>query len=572
MSKGKKENTGITALYCRLSRDDGKESESNSISNQKKMLTKKAKELGLSDTRFYVDDGYTGTNFNRPGFQQMIDDIEMGYIRTILVKDLSRLGRDYVSVGNYTDRYFPDMNVRFIAVTDGIDSDEGESEIAPFKNILNEMYARDISKKVRSSYRIRGNSGEPLSKPPYGYIENPTDKKKWVIEPYAAGIVKDIFRMYLCGYGQDKIARALQDRGIKNCTYYWIERGESRGGVKTQSDPFKWKSSTIGKMLSRQEYCGDIVNFKTYSTSFKNKKRSPNDLENMVIFKNVHEPIIDRETFNQVQKLMKKSKRRQPKAENGDKSIFCDLLQCADCKHKLWFHVNTRNKDIRYFSCSNYYKDYRGTCQSRHYIREDALKQVVIQELRLMTFFLKNDEETFAELIYEKTNKDRNSEKKHLESELQKAIARNETVSRLYIKTFEKNEAGEISDEWFMELSHKYEAERLELKNKIQDIRTKLSEIDKAEYDKECFIKAVRRFMEMETLTAPLLQELIDHIDVYETEGVGKNRSQRIVIYYRFVGYIEIPERFTCENYVVDTRQGVAVEYIPKALPDKTPA
>lgn len=572
MSASKNESIGITAFYCRLSRDDGTDSESNSISNQKKMLMKKAKELKLTNTRFYVDDGYTGTNFNRPGFKQMIDDIEMGYVKTILVKDLSRLGRDYVSVGNYTDKYFPEMNVRFIAVTDGIDSDEGESEIAPFKNILNEMYARDISKKVRSSYRIRGNSGEPLSKPPYGYIENPADKKKWIIEPQAASVVKEIFKLYLCGYGQDKIARTLQDKEIKNCTSYWIERGENRGGVKTQTDPYKWKSSTIGKMLSRQEYCGDIVNFKTFSTSFKNKKRSPNDTENMVIFRDIHEPIIDRETFDLVQKLMKKSKRRPPKQGNGDKSIFCDLLECADCNHKLWFHVNTRNKDIRYFSCSNYFKDYRGSCQSRHYIREDALKQVVIQELKMMTYFLKNDEKAFADLIYEKANKDRLSEKRYMESELQKAIARNETVSRLYMKTFEKNEAGEISDDWFLEMSHRYEVERLELKTKINDLRIKLSEIDRAEYNKDCFIKAVRKFMEMETLTAPLLQELIDHIDIYETNGVGNNRTQRIVIYYRFVGYIEIPETFTRDNYVANTRQGVSVEYIPKALSSEKPA
>ncbi len=503
----------------------------------------------------------------------MIDDIETGYVRTILVKDLSRLGRDYVSVGNYTDRYFPEMNVRFIAVTDGIDSDEGESEIAPFKNILNEMYARDISKKVRSSYRIRGNSGEPLSKPPYGYIESPTDRKKWIVDREAANVVQSIFKMCIEGKGNEKISRILQENKVLIPQTYWQSKGMSRGGKKNYQDPYKWLPSTVNKILSNQEYCGDIINFRTYSKSFKDKRRIPNDRKNWMIFKNVNEAIIDRETFEAVQKKISSTKRRAPKKENGEKSMFCDLLYCADCHHKLWAHVNPRNKDIHYFCCSNSKVDYRGSCgPGRHYIRTDAIEQVVTAELKMMSEFLLNDEDEFAELLYEKTSANTVAEKKYLESELQKAISRNETVSRLYMKTFEKNESGEISDEWFMELSHKYEVERLELKNKIQEIRTKLSEINKAEYNKECFIKAVRKFMEMETLTAPILQELIDHIDVYETEGKGKNRTQRVVIYYRFVGYIEIPDRFTHENYVADTRQGVAVEYIPKALHEKEPA
>ena len=213
-SKKKQEQLGITALYCRLSRDDGTDSESNSIANQKRLLSQKAKESGLSNTKYYVDDGYTGTNFNRPGFQQMLKDIGMGYVTTVMVKDLSRLGRDYVSVGNYTDSNFPERNVRFIAVNDSIDSDEGESEIAPFKNILNEMYARDISKKVRSSHRLRGNMGEPLSQPPYGYMKSPENKKKWVVDPEAAAIVKEIFKMCLEGKGNETIARILQERKV----------------------------------------------------------------------------------------------------------------------------------------------------------------------------------------------------------------------------------------------------------------------------------------------------------------------------------------------------------------------
>ncbi len=219
-SKTKKEQAGITALYCRLSRDDGTEGDSNSVANQKKLLTKYAKENGFTNTRFYVDDGYTGTNFNRPGFQKLLEDMEMGYVSAIIVKDMSRLGRDYLQVGYYTDTFFPDHNIRFIAINDCVDSNDGENELAPFRNVMNEMYARDISRKVRSSHRLRGNAGEPLSQPPYGYIKNPENKKQWIIEPYAASVVKDIFQMCLEGKGNDTIARILQDRGILNCTAY----------------------------------------------------------------------------------------------------------------------------------------------------------------------------------------------------------------------------------------------------------------------------------------------------------------------------------------------------------------
>ena len=273
-----------------------------------------------------------------------------------------------------------------------------------------------------------------------------------------------------------------------------------------------------------------------------------------------------------IQKMIKKSKRRPPNADNADKSIFCDLVQCADCKHKLWFHVNTRNTDIHYFSCSNYYKDYRGTCKSRHYIREDSLRYVVEQELIRMANFLSDNEDAFAEMLSEKANSIMISEKKVFETQLQRSISRNETVSGLYEKLYEDNATGKVSDEWFMQLSHKYEVERMELKENIHELQTKLREIDKVQYNKDQFIKAIRKFMEMNDLTAPILNELIDHIDVYEIEGTGRNKTQRIVIYYRFVGYVELPEVPSKRNYIAETRQGVAVEYIPKALPEKEPA
>lgn len=559
-SKNKKQ-IGITALYCRLSRDDGTESESNSIGNQKKLLSQKAKEMGLTDTKYYVDDGYTGTNFNRPGFQQLIDDIEIGLVSAVMVKDLSRLGRDYVSVGNYTDSYFPEHNIRFIAVNDAIDSDEGESEIAPFKNILNEMYARDISKKIRSSHRLRGSMGEPLSQPPYGYMKSPENKKKWIIDPEAATVVKSIFKMCLDGKGNETIARELQENEVLIPMAYWRSKGLNRGGKKTQTNPYKWCKTTVQKILSQQEYCGDIINFKTYSKSFKNKTRYENSKENWAVFKNVNEPIIDRETFETVQKFISKTKRRAPKKENGERSIFNGLIYCGDCHSKMRYHTSTSNKEIHYFTCSDNKVDYRGNCPGRHYVRADALEEVVKLELRRLVEMLEIDESYFAQLLLRKNDEEREKDKKFLESELQKAIARSGTVSQLYEKLYEDNVIGKVSDEWFVELSHKYEKERMDLKAKIADTRHKIEELKNTNSEYGKFISAIRRFMQMDNLTSPLLRELIDHIDIFETEGTGKSRTQRIVIYYRFIGYIELPNT-TKQTHIADTRKGVAVEYI----------
>ena len=557
--------TGIAGLYTRLSRDDGTDSESNSIANQKRLLSQKAKELGFTNVKFYVDDGYTGTNFNRPGFQELLDDIEMGYVTAVIVKDLSRLGRDYVSVGYYTDNYFPEHNIRFIAVNDMVDSDEGENEIAPFKNIMNEMYARDISRKIRSSNRIRGNLGEPLAQPPYGYMKSPENKKKWIIDPDASQVVKSIFRMCIEGKGNEAIAHVLQVNKVFIPMAYWHSKGLNRGGKQMPADPYRWSKTTVRKILTQQEYCGDVINFKTYSKNFKNKKRLMNAEENWKIFKDVHEPIIEREVFELVQENLLKVKRRAPKPENAKKHIFSGLIRCGDCGSNMRYHTNTTNKDIHYFSCGNYIKDTRGNCPTRHYIRSDALEQIVLLELKHLANFLKYDEERLAEILERKSNKDLYEETRYLEGELQKALTRQQKVSNLYEKLYEDNAEGKVTDEWFTHMSHKYEMERTELKWKISELRKKLSSTQETTKGKEIFLNAVRSFMEMENLTAPLAKELIDHIDVYEAEGKGKNKTQRIVIYYRFVGYIELPDKIPIVN---DTRQGVAVNYISGALPE----
>lgn len=553
------EYSGITALYCRLSRDDGKDCESNSIENQKLMLARYAKEKGFENTRFYVDDGYTGTNFNRPGFQALLEDIEMGYVTTVMVKDLSRLGRDYVSVGHYTDNFFPEHNIRFIAVNDLVDSNDGDNEIAPFKNIMNEMYARDISRKVRSSHRIRGNLGEPLSQPPYGYIKDPDNKKNWIIDTEAAEVVKSIFKMCIEGKGNETIARILQENKVLIPMAYWQSKGLNRGGKKTQPDPYKWCKTTVGKILAQQEYCGDVINFKTYSKSFKNKKRLSNPEENWKIFKDVHEPIIDRDTFETVQKMKSKGKRRAPNPEHAEKNMFCGLVYCADCGSPLWFNVNHPNTDIKYFMCSNY-KGRRGTCEGTHYVRADSLEQIVMLELRNLASFLKDDEQTFANILETKTNRNILNQQKFLEKSINKSVARTKEVALMYEKLFEKHINGIVGEESFMQLSQKYEAERDELKVKIKQYRDELSEIETLRTSKEQFTLAVRKFMQMETLTPAILNELIEKIEVHSIEGRGKDKTQKIIIHYRFVGIIEKPNK--TGNVVLEPRQCVAVEYL----------
>lgn len=307
MQNSKETKIWNATLYLRLSRDDGDKEESNSITGQRELLRNFIRTRPeLREYAVRIDDGFTGSNFDRPSFKKMLEDVKAGRTNCIIVKDMSRLGRDYLQVGYYTDSYFPDHSIRFIAINDCVDSDDGENELAPFRNVMNEMYARDISRKVRSSHRLRGNAGEPLAQPPYGYKKSPENKKWWIIDPEAAAVVRDIFAMAMEGKGNETIAGILQARKVLIPMAYWREKGLPRGGKVSQPDPYKWCKSTVEKILRQQEYCGDIVNFKTYSKSFKNKVRIPNPEENWAVFKNVHEPIIEREVWEQVQQHMQR--------------------------------------------------------------------------------------------------------------------------------------------------------------------------------------------------------------------------------------------------------------------------
>ncbi len=327
-----------------------------------------------------------------------------------------------------------------------------------------------------------------------------------------------------------------------------------------------WDShETIAKMLAQQEYCGDIINFKSTSKSFRNKTRVENPKENWAIFKDVHEPIIDRDTWEQVQKLVEKTKRRPPKDKNLKKSIFTSFLYCGDCGHKLWFNFNQKDPSIRFFSCSNY-KGMRGTCENTHYIREDALEQIVLMELRMLADFLESAEDDFAELLKQKTNKDMIRERTTAEGALTTAKARSKKLLGLFEKLYEDNVEGKVTDEWFMRLSQKYETEQEELKRQIFELQEKLDKIDQMQTAKEDFLRAIRKFMEMQTLTPILLRELIEKIEVFPVEGKGKDRTQRVIIHYRFVGRLDIPGVIQRPHFILDSRQGVAIEYLPNAI------
>lgn len=347
---------------------------------------------------------------------------------------MSRLGRNYLQVGYYTDTYFPDHDVRFIAVNDGVDSDQGDDDFSPFRNIMNEWYAKDISRKVRSSNKLRGNAGDPMCPPPYGYKKDPDNPRKWIIDDEAAEVVRRIYRLCVEGKGIETTARLLQGDGILTPTQYWESKGIRKGGKKSQDTPCKWCKTTITKILTLREYTGTLVNFKTYSKSFKNKRRPDNPEENWAIFENHHEAIIDKTTWEQVQKLREGTKRRKPK--NTEKNMFAGLLYCADCGHKLHYNINHPNSSIEYFNCSNY-RGNRGTCNETHYIRADSLEQVVLLELNRMVSYLKNHAEEFAELLAQKTTKDYERESRNRRQHLQELIARNKEVDRLFERIYE---------------------------------------------------------------------------------------------------------------------------------------
>lgn len=562
----KKHELGTAALYCRLSRDDNMDSESNSIQNQRKILQKAAKDKGYTDTVFFVDDGITGTTMKRPGFQKMLTAIEAGYISAVFVKDLSRLGRNYIEVGKLTEEFFPLHDIRLVAVSDGVDSDEGEDDFTPFKNIMNEYYAKDISKKRRIVNKMKGNAGVPLSPPPYGYIKNPDDPRFWVVEPEAAEVVRRIYRMALEGYGLAETATRLAADGVVNPTYYWRSRGTSRGGSKSTVEPTKWGHTTVKKILTLQEYCGDVINFKSYSKSYKMKKRIENPEENRAIFLNVHEAIIDRQTWEKVQALQKGTRRKKPTVTQ-EPSVFSGLLKCPECGGNLNFHFNQNNHDIKFFSCQNHNSGYR-KCSKTHYIRLDFLEQVVLYEVKRLACFASEYENDFIKAMIGRSAKVAENTALRKQRELDALTARDRELDMLFELLYEDNVAGKIDDARFAKMSKRYEQEQGENAKKIKALRLELKKDEGKRMDIDDFLETVRRYTDATTITKRMVAELIDHIEVYHAEKQDGVTNQRVVIYYNCIGSFDVPDRRKIPeaDIIMETRKGVALSYAPEQV------
>ena len=564
-SNNKKSRDVTAFLYERLSRDDNLEGESYSIGNQKKLLAKVAKEKGYTNLVHFLDDGISGVTMDRPGFVEMIRQLEQGKAAAVFVKDLSRLGRNYIEVGRLTEEFFPDHDIRLVAVSDNIDTAEGENELAPIRNLFNEWYARDISKKRRISNKIKGNAGEPMGQPPYGYIKDPNDPKHWIVDDEAAQVVRRVYSMTLEGFGTEQIAAQLEKDDVLTPRAYWLTKGIKRPGKGKQQPPTKWNSSTITKILSLQEYCGDILNFKTYSKSYKNKKRIDNDRENWVVFQDVHEAIIERAVYEQVQQ--KRGKIRKRRTNNGEHNMFSGLLVCADCGSNLHFHFNQGNPEIKYFNCSNY-KGNRGTCTSTHYVRVDFLEEVVLGEIRRLTKFASLYEDEFVKAVIGHSQQAEQTDRKLKEKELKTLLARDEELDGLFERIYEDNVSGKLSDDRFAKMSRRYEDEQKELAEKIKKLRSEVEKQSSRSMTTDMFIGLVRKYTRARKLTPRMLNELIEKIEVFNAEKIDGVWEQRLRIHYNCVGTIEIPTvlPLPIPEVSVNTRKGVVVNYAPCEL------
>lgn len=531
----------ITALYPRLSHEDELQGESNSISNQKRILETYAKQNGFSNLRWYTDDGYSGANFQRPGFQAMLADIEAGKVGTVIVKDMSRLGRNYLQVGMYTEMIFPQKNVRFIAINDGVDSAQGENDFAPLRNIFNEWLVRDTSKKIKAVKRSKGMSGKPItSKPVYGYLMD--EDENFIIDEEAAPVVRQIYSLCLAGNGPTKIARMLTEQQIPTPgTLEYRRTGSTRRyhpGYEC-----KWATNTVVHLLENREYTGCLVNFKTEKPSYKLKHSIENPPEKQAVFENHHEPIIDRETWERVQELRKQRKRPNRYDEVG---LFSGILFCADCGSVMYqqrYQTDKRKQDC--YICGSYKK--RTADCTAHFIRTDLLTAGALSNLRKVTSYAAKHEARFMKLLIEQNedgDRRRNAAKK---KELETAEKRISELSAIFKRLYEDSVTGRISDERFTELSADYEAEQKELKERAARLREELSKVQEATENAEKFMNVVRRHTTIEELTPTLLREFVEKIVVHESVALdgkrrGKLRRQEIEIYYSFVGKVELPD------------------------------
>lgn len=532
------DNERITALYCRLSRDDEQLGESNSIKNQKSILSKYAESNGFKNTEFFVDDGFSGTNFTRPAFMQIMDLAEKGKIRTIIVKDHSRLGRNRLIVGQLLEEDFVRLNIRYIAIMDNIDSSKGLNDFLPIQDWFNEMHAKNTSQKVRAVFKNKGSSGIPLTvNPPYGYKKTDEDKTKWVIDEPAAQVVRKIFKYCIDSYGVSQIAKKLKEEHIMTPTEY-LQSMNKPTTSKAQEVKNYWSPQTIKHILSRQEYIGDTINFKTKRRSFKDKTQIKLPQKEWKIFKNTHEPIIDEETFNLVQKI-RNSRRRNKKT--GKQNIFSGHLFCNECGSKLYYCTSqyfTPNKD--FYRCSNYKNNSIHSCTA-HNIKDKILRDLVLENLQNTLSYVKKFEYLFVIEQFEKSTEAKKQELNCKQKDLTKSNARIKELDKLFQHIYEDNVNGKISDEKFELLSKTYENEQNELKQKVEVLSKVISTEEQKASDISEFVSKVKKYTEIKELTPEIVNEFIDKIKVHEWTNVNGKRHRQVDTYYNGVGIISVP-------------------------------
>jgi DNA invertase Pin-like site-specific DNA recombinase len=524
----KEQKRYIAGIYCRLSKDDIGEGDSSSILTQKSMLEKFINDNGWTVYDRYIDDGYSGTNFNRPDFQRMLDDIENEKINMVVVKDLSRLGRNYLMTGQYTEIYFPDRGVRFIALNDGIDTINSDNDIAPFKNILNEMYSKDISKKVRSAVQAKKQRGEFLSNyAPFGYIKDPLNKNHLIIDEGSAEVVKRIFGMCCSGLGSKLIAKRLNEEGVLSPSNYRMKLQNC--GARQKSN--HWHPETVVNILRNRVYLGDMVQGIYECSRFRRTPSKRKPQEEWVVTPNMHEPIVDLETWEHVQTLINSRKRV---LRSNELQLFAGFLKCEDCGYALTY---SRSQNIEQYSCGQYRRHGKSAC-SCHYIRKDTLMQVVLDDIRKYAMMVQADEEGFATQLADLGESKDSQRIQALQAQLKIAKARYSELDRLIEKLFEESAMGRMSDSRYQKLSIKYEAEQMDLEKQIQDCQSEISRIQQNQQDTSAWLALIKDYADIKELDRIVLSELIDRIIVGETKVVDGKKTVNVTIYYRFVGAI----------------------------------
>ena len=529
----------VTALYCRLSRDDELQGDSNSIINQKKILQRYALDHGYKNYRFYIDDGISGTTFNRPGFQQMIADIEAGLVKRVVIKDMSRLGRDYLQVGMYTEIMFPEHDIHFIAVNDGVDSTQGDNEFTPFRNIINEWYAKDTSKKIRAVMKVKGNAGEHLTTlPPYGYMKSPDNKKLWVRDEEAATVVYEIGLYVMDGFGPSQIARKLTERRILTPAAYYASRGRKASNIK-RGLPYAWDASTVADIMDRwREYLGHTVNFKTRKKSYKSKKVIHNPESEWMIFENTHDPIWT-EAIADAARAARQTRRRPTKM--GEMGMFSGMMFCADCGSVMYqCRATNFRREQEYYLCAGYRKS-RDFCGQTHSIRTVILEELILENLREIVSFASRSKDEFVRLVMDSDLRQRDRDLAKRKRQLVDSEKRITELDAIFKRLYEDNISGKLSDERFQKLSADYEKEEQELKVLASSLRKEVELEESKSADVDRFLSVVERYTDIPELTPCILHEFVEKIIVHAaSDPKGKNRTQEVDIYYKGIGALEM--------------------------------